>query len=137
MKKKLFISALVVIALGIVSIWFFVFYKPTHFKRNIANEKGIQVTSEAIVKAYTANEDSARILYGGKVLEVTGPVLEVKKNEEGNATVTLKSGDSFSNVYCTLKDKAPLLSTGAVITIKGICTGFLSDVVIIDAIIVK
>ncbi|MFL9482035.1 OB-fold protein [Chitinophagaceae bacterium LWZ2-11] len=137
MKKKAILAALILILLVIVGVWFFIFYKPSHFKRDVADEKGIQVTASAIVQDYMSNETAANAKYNNKAVEVSGDVVEVKKNEDGKSTVTLRSGDSFSNVYCTLKEAAPVLSTGDKITVKGICTGFLSDVVIIDAIIVK
>ena len=49
----------------------------------------------------------------------------------------LKSDDAFSNVFVTLKEVDKQPQVGNNIIVKGICTGFLSDVVIIDAIIVS
>ena len=113
------------------------FYKPTHFKRDVADEKAITITAKQIVQNFQANEDSANKIYLNKAIAITGEVIEAKKNQDGKPTVTLKSDDSFSNIYCTLKDDAAVIPSGKTVTIKGICTGFLSDVVIIDAIIVK
>ena len=137
MKKNLLIFALIAAIVGGIGIWYFIFYKPTHFKRNVADEQAITITAKDIVKNFQANEDSANKLYLNKALAITGEVIEAKKNQDGKPTVTLKSDDSFSNIYCTLKDDAGQIQGGTTITVKGICTGFLSDVVIIDAIIVK
>ena len=70
-------------------------------------------------------------------MEISGEVLEAKKDQTGNTILVLKSDDALSNVFVTLKAADQIASVGSSITIKGICTGFLSDVVIIDAIFVK
>jgi hypothetical protein len=137
MKKKLLIFALIAAVVGGIGVWYFIFYKPTHFKRDVADETAISISAKDIVKNFQANEDSANKLYLNKAIAITGEVIEAKKNQDGKPTVTLKSDDSFSNIYCTLKDEVAPIQSGATVTIKGICTGFLSDVVIIDAIIVN
>lgn len=137
MKKKIILSGLLVAVTAGIGIWYFIFYKPTHFKRDVADEQAITITAKQIVKNFQSNEDSANKIYLNKAIAITGEVLEAKKNQDGKPTVTLKSDDSFSNIYCTLKDDAGQIQGGSTITVKGICTGFLSDVVIIDAIIIK
>lgn len=137
MKKKIILAGLIAAVIGGIGVWYFVFYKPTHFKRDVADEQAISVTAVKIVADFLANEDSANKVYLNKAIAITGEVIEAKKNQDGKPTVTLKSNDSFSNIYCTLKDDARQIQGGTTITVKGICTGYLSDVVIIDAIIVK
>ncbi|MFY7652329.1 MAG: OB-fold protein [Chitinophagaceae bacterium] len=137
MKQKLILTALVLAVLAIAGTWFFVFYKPTHFKRNVAKEAGLVITADSLVKAFQQNEAAANTQFLNKAVEVTGTVTEVAKNENGNTTVLIASADAFTNVYCTLQateTKTPQPNT--VISVKGLCTGFLSDVVIIDGVIV-
>lgn len=136
MKKKLLIATLITLVLGFVAVWFFVFYAPTHFKRDVADEKGIRITAAALVKAYQDNESNANALYLDKPIEIKGEISDTKVDQAGNTTVSLKSEDAFASVFCTLKKAAPGLKIGQTITIKGICTGFLSDVVLKEAIIV-
>jgi hypothetical protein len=136
MKQKILIGALITIVLAIAAVWFFVFYAPTHFKRDVADEKGIQITAAALVKAYQENESNANTLYLDKPIEIKGEIGEVKADQTGNTTLTLKSEDAFASVFCTLKKADPSLKAGQTITVKGICTGFLSDVVLKEAIIV-
>lgn len=137
MKKKIILLGLIAAVIGGIGVWYFIFYKPTHFKRDVADEQAINVTAVKIVADFLANEDSANKVYLNKAIAITGEVIEARKNQDGKPTVTLKSGDSFSNIYCTLKDDAGEIQGGTTVTVKGICTGYLSDVVIIDAIIVK
>ncbi|OYU56302.1 MAG: hypothetical protein CFE25_03400 [Chitinophagaceae bacterium BSSC1] len=136
MKQKVIIGALITVVLGVIGVWFFVFYAPTHYKRDVADEKGIQLTAAALVKAYQENESNANALYLDKPLEIKGEISETKVDQVGNTTLTLKSEDAFASVFCTLKKADLSLKPGQQVTVKGICTGFLSDVVLKDAIIV-
>ena len=102
----------------------------------MADEKGIQITAAALVKAYQENESNANTLYLDKTIEIKGEIVETKSDQAGNTTLTLKSDDAFASIFCTLKKVHLSLKVGQTVTVKGICTGFLSDVVLIEAIIV-
>ena len=137
MKKKIILSVLLIFITAILAVWFFIFYKPTHFKRDASAEKAITITAKEIVKAFQTNEANANTLFLNKAVEISGEVSEIKKDQTGKSTVMLKSDDAFSNVFVTLKEEDKQPQVGNNIIVKGICTGFLSDVVIIDAIIVS
>lgn len=137
MVKKWLIAGVVVACVGGLGVWYFVFVLPTK-KKDIRNADAIPVIAKAIVKEFQENEQASNTKYLNKVIEVTGEVLEIKKNQEGKPLVSLKSDDSFSNVSITLRDAKELdLKIGTTITAKGILTGFLSDVVIIEGVITK
>ena len=138
MKKKLIIAVLLVGVLSFVGVYYFVFYRPTHHVRDIASEDAIVVSAKDIVKEFQTNETASNTKYLNKVAEISGEVVEAKKDQTGKPTVTLKSDDSFSNVFVTLRgDKQLEVKGGATITLRGVVTGFLSDVVINDGIVVK
>jgi len=113
---------------------YFVVNKP---KRNVESEKGIEVTAAQLVKEYQASEPEANKKYLDKAIQVSGTVTEVKNNQDGNLTVALASDDVFTGVFCTLKTKETTPPAGAAVTIKGICSGMLSDVRLREAVIVK
>ena len=138
MKKKIILGVLLIGALSLIGVWYFVFYRPTHHVRDIANEDAIVVSAKDIVKEFQTNESTSNTKYLNKVAEITGEVVEAKKDQTGKPTVTLKSDDSFSNVFVTLRgDKQLDVKGGATITIRGVVTGFLSDVVVNDGIVTK
>lgn len=137
MRKKWLLGAFSLFVVVILGLWFFIFYKPTHFKRNVANEKGIVITAPAIVKAYLENEATANTAYLDKSVEIKGEITEIKSDQSGNTIITLKSDDATAGVLCTLKTPDNRYKVADSITIKGICTGFLSDVVLKDAIIIN
>jgi hypothetical protein len=137
MNKKLIVGALVALVFLAIVGWFFIFYAPKHFKRDVADEKGIQITASALVTAFQTNETNANTIYLDKPIEIKGEIGEIKTDQEGKTVVTLKSADAFAGILSTLKTADTSLKVGQTITIKGICTGFLSDVVLKEAIIVK
>jgi uncharacterized membrane protein len=131
-KKILILS--VVIAIVMVSfVYYYIFIYSKNNHRNVANEKGIVATAVQLLNDYTNNEDSANKKYLDKTIEVTGEVASVK--QDSLISVTLKTNNVFSSVYCTLQGNQPKPDSGKIVTIKGICTGKLSDVVLKDAII--
>ena len=139
--KKFVVFSFVALLLSILvgtSAYYFIFYRPSHYTRDLTEEKAIIVTSKEIVKDFQTNEAEANKKYLNNVVEVTGEVIECKKDQEGHPTVTLKSDDAFSNVLVTLKgDKQLEAKGGSTITIKGLVTGNLSDVIINEAIVTK
>lgn len=137
MKQKVLLSSLLICIVGFLGIWYYAFYKPTHFRRNVADEQGVTISAAALVKAYQANEQAANLSYLDKPLEITGEITEVKQDQTGKTTLTLKSEDAFAGVFCTIISADHNFKTGQLVTVKGICTGFLTDVVLKDAIVMK
>jgi len=136
MSKKLraFIIILLIFIVGSFTVGYIIWNKP---QRKVENEKGIEVTSAQLVKDYQANEAEANKKYLDKAIQVTGTVSDIKNNQDGNSTIMLASDDVFAGVLCTLKEKPVNVTSGATITIKGICSGMLSDVRLREAVIVK
>ena len=128
-------SVILLLAIAVGSIVAYTMWnKP---QRKVENEKGIEVTSAQLVKEYQANEAEANKKYLDKAIQVTGTVSELNTNQEGFSTISLASGDALTSVFCTLKEKGGKIANGNIVTIKGICSGMLSDVRLRDAVIVK
>ncbi len=136
MRKKILAIIAVVIIIGAVGVWYYVFqYSKTHH-RDVVNEDATIITAAQIVKDYQTNEKAANAAYLDKAIQLKGVILKRDKDQAGNATLTLKSNDPFANIFCTLKKGVTLSQTDSVVIVKGICNGFLSDVVLNDAIVV-
>ncbi len=129
--KKILLLAIIIFIAGIV-YFLTQWYKPA---RDVNNEKGVIVIADTIVNEFANNEKAANAKYLDKPLQVKGEVSEVKKNQDGKPVVMLKTNDPMSGIMCTLK-KDENIQLGSQITIKGICTGYLTDVVLIECIIV-
>ncbi|HLL42356.1 MAG TPA: hypothetical protein VK369_04415 [Segetibacter sp.] len=136
MSKKLRTSIIILIIfiVGSFTVGYIIWNKP---QRKVENEKGIEVTAAQLVKDYQANEAEANKKYLDKAIQVSGTVSDIKNDQDGNSTIMLASDDVFAGVLCTLKEKPVNVTSGATITIKGICSGMLSDVRLREAVIVK
>jgi hypothetical protein len=132
-SKKLLTVVLALIVIG-VAVALIMWNKPN---RTVANEKGIEVTAVQLVKEYQENEQEANKKYLDKALQVSGTISAVDKNQEGQTTVMLTSDDAMTGVLCTLKEQAGNIAAGSSITIKGFCSGMLSDVRLREAVVVK
>ncbi len=113
----------VLIASGIV---IYLYNKPG---RSAASEKGVGVTAADLATAYSKDEAAANKVYLDKTLDVKGVISEVTTNQQAKTVVTLE-GTDMAGVQCTLLETTDGLKKGDSIHLKGICTGFLTDVVI-------
>ena len=133
-RIKTILLVLLILIVGGAAAAYFMWNKP---KRNVASEKGIEVTAAQLVKDYQTNEQEANKKYLDKAIQVTGSVGEVKANQDGKTTITLTSDDAFTGVFCTLKENTTNINVGSSITLKGICSGMLTDVRLRDAVVVN
>ncbi|CAN5540912.1 hypothetical protein BH10BAC2_BH10BAC2_37370 [soil metagenome] len=131
-RKILIVITLLLLAA--ISYGLYVWNKP---QRDVQDEKAVTIAATAIFDSFTVNETKANELYLNKAIQVTGEVSEFKKNQDGQAVVYLKSTDPVFGVNCTFKEDPGPLEKGTTITFKGICTGYLSDVIINQGVIVK
>ncbi|MCX6203926.1 MAG: hypothetical protein NTY43_06475 [Bacteroidetes bacterium] len=130
------IYAIAVVAISALGGYYYVFvYSKTHH-RNVQSEKGIVIVADSLSAQFQANEKEANSKYLNKAIQVTGIIVSIDKNQEGKITVIIGRADSFSNVSVTLISTTPLTQkVGETITIKGVCTGALSDVIITEGVV--
>jgi hypothetical protein len=133
-KNKIIIAITLIAAIAFI-VYYYVFVYSIQHRRQVQSETGIVITSDSLVAKYQADEKLANSLYLNKAVVVTGVILSIDKNQEGKTTLVLGRSDSFSNVSVTMISTAPITQkVGESITIKGLCTGALSDVVITDGV---
>ena len=132
-KRTLFLIA----AVGIVVMIFVAYRMYTKPHRSMKREKGIEVSAVQLFDAFAQNEASANATYLDKVLEVTGKVSEIGINLDKKPIIMLETNDMFFGIRCTMADSLLAIEPGSTVTIKGICTGYLSDVVLTSGIIVE
>jgi hypothetical protein len=139
-RKKTIFGITALLFLAAAGYGFYLWFKP---HRDVTNETGIEITAKAIFDSFESNETRANTLYLNKAIQVTGEVMQCKKNQSGQVVVYLKSSDPIYGVNCTFKNDPGPVEKNSVITFKGICTGYLGDkndpgdVVINQGIIVK
>ena len=125
----LLIAAIVVIVAAILA-WSFVFKKAD---LSVSGQKvAIEIEAPKLLNAFETKEDSANMKFNGKVISVTGTIAEVKEDPQ-NISVYLKEKDATSGIMCSF-DKSAVKSqdfkVGQQLKLKGICTGYLMDVLL-------
>lgn len=139
MKKwqKILLWLLVIGLLGFGIMKGYIYYLNNKPHRDVTKEQGVSVTAEQIFTDFSTNEAVANHKYLNKAIEVSGEVAEVKKNQDSSTVVVLKTTDPIFGVNCTFKQDPGNIQPGNKITFKGICTGFISDVVINEGVLVR
>jgi predicted extracellular nuclease len=134
MKKIL----LLVLALGIVGagIGYYMYNKPVaSLERKKAD---VEVTADQLIMAYETDEKAADAAYLGKVVQVKGKVSAVAQ-EDGTTKIQLETSNPISLIICEMEESNTIteVKSGDEVTIKGMCSGYLSDVILVQSTLVK
>ncbi len=135
MKRKIIIIVLVIIAGGIAT-GAYLFNKPRQSVMDV--DPAYRLSASTLVSEFEQDEAKSNEKYLGKVIEVSGIIDASNIDEKGILNVTLRGGD-LGGVGCQFesskKSQTNKLTTGQSVMIKGICTGILIDVVLVDCVI--
>ncbi|MFM1930055.1 MAG: hypothetical protein RL387_1383 [Bacteroidota bacterium] len=135
MKKAIGLILLFIIILASAGYYYVFVYAKNHH-RDIQAEQSIVVVADSLSAAFGADEAKANATYLNKAIQVTGAILSIDKNQAGQTTLLVGDKAAFSNVSITLTTPLPSkYGVGSTITVKGVCTGALSDVVVTDGVI--
>lgn len=134
--KKLLLLGMAGVALSVAATVFFV-YNRKH--EDVSQKEGVKMTAQQLFDAFKADENAANALYLDKAIELSGEILAVNTNQDGQVVVDIKTNDPFVVINCTFKTNPGSLTGGQNITFKGFCRGYIPDanVVINDGILVK
>lgn len=90
---------------------------------------------------FESDEAGANATYAGKVIEVSGVLSTVEQNDAGGYVLNLAADSPLGQITCNLaaKEKLPASATkiNQPVTVKGVCTGYLFDVVIDNATVIS
>jgi hypothetical protein len=131
MKK--YIIILGVVLLTVCVFGYFQYNKPHEDINSAASD--LKIEAPELFTEFETDEATANTKYLDKIVEVSGVVREVSPDEEGQLSVTLDSGSDLFGVICQLdnltEQKKTDFKVGEEVTLKGICTGMLMDVVLV------
>ncbi len=130
MKKLLF----ALFGIGIVAgaaVGYYLWNKP---HKNMSSTKAAySIDAQSLFETYDADEAEANQKYLGKVIAVSGVVSQIVEGEK--KTIVLATDNGVFGVKCELDPfstvKFPEYKAGQQVTLKGECTGFLGDVVLV------
>ncbi len=133
MKKIIVI--ILIISGSAFAYGYYLFHKP---HQGVANkEAAFTMESKQLFDEFDRNENAANKKYLGKIVSVQGKVTDKAVDGKGTLSLILEGGD-MAGVGCqfdasVLKDVGAI-KKGQMIKVKGICTGMLMDVVMVDCV---
>ena len=135
---KAYIKYAVLIGVILAGIGFYVYNKPhQNIQRASSN---FQIEAPNLFTEFETDEANANEKYLDKIVEVSGVVIESSTDDKGKTSVTLDAGSMFG-VICQLdelsKHKRTDFPVGEKVTLKGVCTGMLMDVVLVRCVEVQ
>ncbi len=133
--KKIVIAILFIGAIG-AGVGYYMYNKPVASLEN--KRPDIEVAAAKLITDYETDEKAANDIYLGKVVQVSGKIADIT-SEEGKMKIHLETENPISVVTCEMEDssKTGSLKTGDDIILKGLCSGYLSDVILVQSNIVK
>jgi polyisoprenoid-binding protein YceI len=135
MKKKLIIIGVLLLITALVGFLVIqMMYKKA--ERNVATEQAIIINPIDFATLYKNAEDSANKLYLNKTLQLSGVIAAISNEQPNQTDVTLKINDSLPLINCTIDGLYKNSNAGDTITIKGINTGILTNINLINCIVI-
>ncbi len=130
-KKKIIPVILVILVIGIAGGFYG--YKEFNRKNESLSDAtpALNIKSTELINEFAADEKAANTKYLGKVVQVSGIIKKIDKDEKGFYTVVLGDTSSMSSVRCSVdslftKDITSMKPYSSIF-MKGICTGYMPD----------
>lgn len=138
MKTKKIIIAILILGIAGAFVAYKMYNKPHVNVVEVSAD--IKISADQILNDFTLDETTANKKYLDKIIKVTGVVSSIKFEKE-KGIISLQTTDDFGSVLAYLSDEATkeisLLKEGQSINLKGICTGYLMDVILVKCEIIN
>ncbi len=137
-KKAYWILSIIFIGIIAIALSFYMYNKP-HI--NIQKtEAAYRLSAQELIGEFKNDELEANTKFSDQLLMVEGQIHEIS-TLKGNKVLALKPANSASSVICHMlpeeSEKVLQLKEGQTITIKGMCTGYLLDVIMVRCMLVQ
>ncbi len=121
-KRILLISVMAFVCTGAV-IGYLLWNKP---HKDVKDATGLKVQASELYNHYMVDSAGAKSKYTDKILEVTGEVAKLAVNQLDQQIVLIKTQVTGAFINCTMEKSSEELREGHTVTIKGICSGYIS-----------
>lgn len=117
--KKIAIVILILAVAGAIA-GYCLWNKP---HQDVADAAAKKVTAIELYHSFTTDSVIAKKNYIQQVLEVSGVVSSISKNQQQQVVILIKTATEGASVNCTMEGPANNIKEGSTISIKGICDG--------------
>ena len=132
--KRILLWSLLIVGASALAFGIYQYYRPVASLSGKPSD--FSLSAGSLCAAYEADEAGSDAKYLGRVLEVTGRIRSLDKEPDGRVTVNLETGN-LSQVSCEMEKGQEVLAELAVhneVTLKGLCSGRLLDVVLVNCV---
>lgn len=115
-------------------IFYYLYSKPVDSLENV--KPSATLTADSIFQLFEQNEAKSNELYLNKVISVSGKIQNVLADTSGVA-ITLQTSSGLFGVTCKMDETnldVSQYTEGQTVKIKGLCTGYLMDVILIRSV---
>jgi hypothetical protein len=141
MKSKLVIYLIIAASLAaagaMTGVYFFSKKAP-----NLEKTKPDYIcTIEELVAAFETDEAAATQKYVNKIVQVSGTVSLIEAKAGMPLNITLSESSNYSGVICSFNETVAIvpekISPGTKLAVKGVCSGYLMDVLMNNCVLVN
>jgi hypothetical protein len=128
--KKIIVLLTVLAIAGTIAAYY-LYNKPVGSLHS--RKADVIIRADSLFSAFESNEADANRKYLNKVILVSGRV-QALNSDTGGTTVSLGTTDGMFGVNCRLEDNSlhsGIYDIGREVRLKGLCTGYLMDVVMV------
>jgi hypothetical protein len=130
MKKILTVLVLAGVLGGAYGLY--LFNKPA--ESAVSGKSQVSIDATDLVNNYRNNEEDANAAYLNKIVTVSGTIANINSSENSQSII-LASSNPLSSVVCEMAVNSTKYEVGNQITIKGLCAGYLQDVLLTKCVI--
>lgn len=138
LKTRNFKILLIGLILIIISLFFIIYLFNKPFIDIKKSNPKLEVTAQEILNDYQADERLANEKYVDNLIQIKGEIADISF-DKGISTITLKDTRGVSSIICQMLPEANLnvlkLKKGKQVLIKGVCTGYLIDIMMVRCIL--
>lgn len=122
-KTRRFLLLLAIILVAALTAGYLLWNKP---HKNVQDAASVEVTAPALYKLFVADSLKAKNLYADKIILVSGRVEKISVNQQSQNIILLHTGVEGGYINCTMEGKNEAVKEQDSISIKGICSGYIS-----------
>ncbi|REE83122.1 putative nucleic acid binding protein [Lutibacter oceani] len=140
LKTKYFKILLAGLTLIIIGLFFVINLYNKPFK-DVKNSKAeFVISAQELINDFQVDENLANKKYVDKLIQVKGEIVDISITK-GNSSITLKDINGFSSIICHMLPEDNLnslkLKKGDFVHVKGMCTGYLLDIIMVRCILIN
>ena len=123
-KTKKTLLAVIIALVAIAGITGYMLWNKPH--KDVESADAVSITAADLYNIFITDSAKAKSLYTDKVLLVSGKVNRVSTNQQAQQVIYMDTPVSGAYINCTMEGKADAVKAGDDITIKAICSGYIS-----------